>query len=320
LNSSRRKSDKYLFYEALERRLFKDNPFWPVLQKTLRKERGGFAGELRVDRELSEVQFFESYLLLKNLLVGNDSSYCQIDTLVIYSKFILIIEVKNIPGILTYDEETHQLTRRKENGPIEAMGNPKDQLKRSERMVKKLLEEHQMQMPVHGLVVFSNPASILEKPFPNCHAIHVSGLYQSLEDLHQVYADHTSPKFDHRKVHQLFVLKAPVLTPIKPTHIPTKVFTELAMGVLCPNCVGITMQFKYRLWRCNQCQYKSATEHIKALQDYRLLFSKQLTTKQWMEFCGLSSLSTSKRILRDSSLEKVGGNKNRKWLISKVYL
>lgn len=277
-------------------------------------------GELRVDRELSEGQFFKSYLILKNLLVGNASSYCQIDTLVIHSEFVLLVEVKNIPGILTYDEETHQLTRRRDNGPIEGMGNPEDQLKRSERMVKNFLAQHQIQIPVHGMIVFSNPASILEKPFPNCLAIHVSGLYQALEEIHQLNVDHTSPKFDHRKVHQLFILEAPLLTPNKPTHIPSKVFSDLITGVLCPNCIGIKMQYKYRLWRCNQCQFKSASEHIKALQEYRLLFSKQLTTKQWMEFCGLSSLSTSKRMLRDSSLEKVGGNKNRKWLISKVYL
>lgn len=246
--NSRRKSDKYLFYEALERRLSKDNSIWPVLQKTLRKERGGFAGELRVDRELSEGQYSESYKLFKSLLVGNEFSYCQIDSLVIYSKFILIIEVKNIPGILTYDEETHQLTRRRENGPIEAMGNPEDQLKRNERFVRNFLAKHQIQIPVHGMIVFSNPASILEKPFPNCHAIHVSGLYQSLEDLHQLYADQPTPQIDTRKVHRLFILEVPVFTPNKPSHIPTKVFSELITGVLCPNCIGNKMQYKYRLW------------------------------------------------------------------------
>ncbi|MFX3674690.1 MAG: nuclease-related domain-containing protein [Paenisporosarcina sp.] len=320
MNSIRRKSDKYIFYEALERRLPQINPYWPILQKTLRKERGGFAGELRVDRELSEGQYFESYLIVKDLLVGNEFSYCQIDSLVIYSKFVLIIEVKNIPGILTYDEETHQLTRRKENGPIEAMGNPEDQLKRSERMVRNLLARYQIQIPVHGMIVFSNPSSILEKPFPKCHAIHVSGLYQSLEDLHQLYADHTSQKFDHRKLHQLFMLKAPVLTPNKPTHIPTKVFTELTRGVLCPNCVTNKLEYKSKYWRCSICKFKSEKSHLETLQEYCILFSDELTTSEWMKFTGLKSLTTTRRILCESNLEKIGGNKNRKWLIKRDYL
>ena len=316
--SVRKKSDKYLFYEALERRLPKSHAFWPDVQKILRKEGGGYAGELRVDRELSESQFFDDYVFLKSILVGNEVAYCQIDSLIIYPKFVLIIEVKNIPGILTYDEESHQLTRRRDNGPVEGMGNPEDQLQRSKRFVKRLMVQHQMTISVHGMIVFSNPASILEKPFPNCLAIHVSGLYQALENLHQLYADQSNPHFDTRKVHQLFVHNEPAHPPKKPSHIPTKVFSDLIMGVLCPNCVMTKLNYRSKFWRCSKCKYKSEGLHLTTLQEYRILFSEEITTSEWMRFTGMKSVATTRRMLSKSNLEKVGGNKNRKWLIRKT--
>ena len=317
MNQIRKKSDNHLFYEALERRLSKNHSYWPTVQQSLRREGGGYAGELRVDRELSEGRFYDSYLVLKNILVGSESSYCQIDTLVIYSKFVLILEVKNIPGILTYDEETHQLTRRRDNGPIEGMGNPVGQLQRSERMVKHFLAQHNSSIPVHGMVVFSNPASILEKPFPDCLAVHVSGLYQSLENLHQLYADHFVGCLRPSYAQQLFVLKEPKITPKKPSNLPLNLFAEIRTGILCPKCIDYKMQYRSKLWRCSQCHYKSATEHLRALQDYRILFSEDLTTNEWMNFCGLNSLVTTRRLLNESNLEVKGGNKNRKWLIHK---
>ena len=315
--SIRKKSDKYLFYEALERRLPKNHSFWPDVQKILRKEGGGYAGELRVDRELSESQFFGDYVLLKNLLVGNEVSYCQIDSLILYSKFVLIIEVKNIPGILRYDKETHQLTRQRDNGPIEGMGNPEDQLQRSKRFVKRLMVQQNMTMPIHGMIVFSNPSSILDKPFPNCLAIHVSGLYQALENLHQLYADQTTPHFDTRKVHQFFVLNEPTLSPKNQSHIPAKVFSDLLKGVLCPNCVMTKLNYRSKFWRCAVCKYKSEESHITALQEYRILFGEKITTQEWMNFTDMKSVATTKRMLSKSNLEKIGGNKNRKWLIRK---
>ena len=316
MNHIRKKSDYHLFYEALERRLSKNHSYFSTVQQNLRREGGGYAGELRVDRELSEGRFYDSYLVLRNILVGNETSFCQIDSLVIYSKFVLILEVKNIPGILTYDEETHQLTRRRDDGPIEGMGNPVGQIQRSERMVKRFLTQHDISIPVHGMIVFSNPASILEKPFPDCLAVHVSGLYQSLENLHQLYADQLNPQFELRNVQQLFVLKEPKITPMKPSNLPQNLFAEIRNGVLCPKCNDRKMHYSRKLWRCKQCHYKSAQEHLTTLQEYRVLFGEHLTTNEWMNFCGLKSLATTKRVLIESNLEKTGGNKNRKWVIS----
>ncbi|MCZ8537627.1 NERD domain-containing protein [Paenisporosarcina quisquiliarum] len=321
MNPTRKKSDKFIFYEALAKRLPHNHYFTPTVQSILRKESGGYAGEIRVDRELSEGQYYQSYCVLRNILVGSKEFYCQIDTLVIYKNFILIIEVKNIPGLLTYDEKTHQLTRRRDDGPIEGMGNPEDQLKRSERMVRQFLDFHKISLPVHGIIVFSNPSSILEKPFPNCLAIHVSGLYQTLEKLHRTYREHpTSPHFDVNELHKLFLQNEPKLPPNKPSHIPTSIFSDLIVGVLCPNCDKSKLKYIHKLWRCSICKYKSETTHLTTLQEYRILFSEEITTTEWMNFTNLKSLATTKRMLSECNLERIGGNRNRKWRIHSVHL
>ena len=70
-------------------------------------------------------QFFEDYILLKSILVGNEASYCQIDSLIIYQKFISdLLKLKIYLVYLVYDEESHQLTRQRDNGSIDGMGNP----------------------------------------------------------------------------------------------------------------------------------------------------------------------------------------------------
>jgi len=319
LITHRKKSDKYLFYEALAKRLHSHHFYWETVQQNLRKESGGYAGELRVDRELSETQYFKDYRIMRNIFVGNKDSYSQIDTLVIYQTFILVIEVKNIPGILTYDENTHQLTRRRDNGPVEGMGDPESQLKRCERFVKKFLDQKRILIPIHGMIVFANPASILERPFPRSHAIHVSGLYQAMDNLHQLHAEHQKlPQFDTRKIHRLFEKYEPILPPYRPTHIPINMLTDVISGVLCPNCVRTKLLYKSKLWRCTVCKFKSEDAHLETLQEYLILFNEELGTSEWMKFVGLNSLATTRRMLNASNLEIKGGNRNRNWIIRKI--
>lgn len=321
MDNYRKKSDKLIFYEALAKRLPHNHYFTPTVQKNLRKESGGYAGELRVDRELTEAQYYHAYCVLRNVVVGTKEAYCQIDTLVIYEKFILVIEVKNIPGLLTYDENTHQLTRRRDDGPVEGMGNPEYQLKRSERFVRQFLDFRNISLPVHGIIVFSNPSSILVKQFPNCLAIHVSGLYQTLDKLHRTYPEHpTSPQFDVNELRKFFLQNEPKLPPHKPPHIPASIFNDLVVGVLCPNCDMSKLKYISKLWRCSICKYKNGTTHLTTLQEYRVLFSEEITTIEWMNFTHLNSISTTRRMLGECNLERIGGNKNRKWRIHNVPL
>lgn len=319
MNLIRRKSEKYLFYEALERRLPNSHYYLDAIQQNLRKESGGYAGELRVDRELQETRHFEEYKVLRNLFVGSNQSYCQIDTLVIHPHFIVIIEVKNIPGFLTYVEETHQLTRQRENGPVEGMGDPKSQVKRSERFVRDFLTNYKLSIPVHGMIVLSNPSSILAQPIKECLALHVSGLYETMENLHRLYADHQkSPRFDTRKIHRLFQQHEPIMPPYRPTHIPTTIYKGIQTGVICSNCGKNKLDYKSKTWRCSHCKFKSENTHLQTLQEFSILFSQEITTVEWMNFSGLKSMATTRRVLNESNLGKTGGNKNRKWIIPRV--
>lgn len=320
MNLIRKKSKKYLFYEALERRLPSNHYYLDAIQQNLRKERGGYAGELRVDRELQETKYYEEYKVLRNLYVGSNQSYCQIDTLVIHHHFILIIEVKNIPGLLTYDEVTHQLTRQRDSGPVEGMGDPKSQIKRSERFVRNfLLTKYNCSIPVHGMIVLSNPTSILAKPFKDCPVVHVSGLYETMESLHQLYAEHQEhPYFDTRKIQRLFQQHEPTTPPYRPTHIPMTIFKDIQTGVICSNCGKNKLDYISKSWRCSHCKFKSNNAHQEALNEFSILFSPEITTVEWMNFSGLKSLATTRRVLNESNLEKSGGNKNRKWIIHRI--
>lgn len=106
----RKLPSKILVIKALLRRGILDTEQRKRLDELRWRAERGFEGEQRVDTFLADIQLSESNLILQGFESVNQHCFThQMDKLIVTSRFILILEVKNISGIITYDMKTNQL-------------------------------------------------------------------------------------------------------------------------------------------------------------------------------------------------------------------
>lgn len=86
--------------------------------------------------------------------------------------------------------------------------------------------------------------------------------------------------------------------------------TELITGVACPCCNRLPMVRVKRSWFCSFCSEKSTHAHVKALQDYALLFSPYVKNKDIREFLHIDSQTAVKKLLYSMDLKPNGSRKS----------
>src|SRR5699024_3045331 len=75
---------------------------------------------------------------------------------------------------------------------------------------------------------------------------------------------------------------------------------EILQGVQCPECGALGMERLRYSWLCKKCKISSADAHLKALDDYALLISGEITNKQCRQFLLVNNRGTAHSILRNS--------------------
>ncbi len=64
-------------------------------------------------------------------------------------------------------------------------------------------------------------------------------------------------------------------------------------------------------WRCSNCNSTSKSAHLRALQDYTLLFGTITTNSKLRDFLNVQSSSAVKRLLKTMNIPHTGTNKGR---------
>jgi hypothetical protein len=148
--------------EALIRRLPYNYPKPQKIEEELAKSLAGYRGEQSVDYHLTFLPN-KKYLILHALrLPGEGNRYFQLDTLILSSRFFLILEVKNFLGTLYFDQTFHQLIRTA-NGKEEAFQDPILQVRRQQQQLNLWLTKHKVpSIPIVPLIVISNPSTIIK--------------------------------------------------------------------------------------------------------------------------------------------------------------
>ena len=119
-----------LVIKALLRRGILDDEQRRLLDDLLWKAERGYEGERRTDTFFADLQLNEPHFIVQGFEAMNQHGFThQIDTIVVTNRFILILEVKNISGIITYDFKTNQLIRTWNNQRL-ALTDPFAQLDR----------------------------------------------------------------------------------------------------------------------------------------------------------------------------------------------
>jgi hypothetical protein len=107
----------------------------------------GYEGEVKFDSLTASID--REFYILNDLLLESNNTTFQIDSLIITQESIIPCEVKNYEGDYYYqDDKFHKCTTRKE------ITNPLHQLKRSETLLRQLLQKHGFHLPIEGYLIF----------------------------------------------------------------------------------------------------------------------------------------------------------------------
>lgn len=86
---------------------------------------------------------------------------------------------------------------------------------------------------------------------------------------------------------------------------------EIITGVQCINCKVFGMNYYYGKWTCSYCQASCGDAHIRALDEYFLLFGNSITNEEARNFLHVTCRFQTTRILKNANL--IHNNKKKSW-------
>ena len=160
---------KMMKLEALLRRLPAEHSLRERISADYSKQKAGYTGERNLDYPLSYLE--DDWLILHDVRLQTGVHFFQMDTLILTSSCLFILEVKNISGSLFFDTDFNQLIRTKEEAS-EAFPDPLMQADRQQWLLAKWLQHSPYpNIPIETLVVISSPRTILQTS-PNNHSLY----------------------------------------------------------------------------------------------------------------------------------------------------
>jgi hypothetical protein len=109
----------------------------------------GYEGEKKFEKLLENQ--LSDFLILSDLLLEKNNTVFQIDSTLIFQKKIHLFEVKNYEGDFYIEKDIWYSRSGTE------INNPLEQLKRSESLFRRLLQDLRLTLPVEAHLIFINP-------------------------------------------------------------------------------------------------------------------------------------------------------------------
>ncbi|MDQ0430525.1 hypothetical protein QOZ98_003382 [Planomicrobium stackebrandtii] len=300
--------------ESLERLLYRlpeNHPKRQFLQVELYRASAGSRGEDRLARKLVEFHPEENHRYLRNICLSFGEWKVQMDGLLLTERGVIIIESKNISGQLHFDNHTGEFWRIDLEGVRTVMENPTSQLNKHIRFLEKFLNQHKIELPVDGIVVFtSKQCEFSSKPATH----NVCKTYQLIDHLFAILQSFP-PKTAHQNLTKIDKLLRKFHTPYKRQPLCQLYLidsNELQTGILCVTCKMHTMVKKSKVgWKCEKCETMDSSAFQQTIQEYFSLIHTQLSNRQLRQFCNLDSPYTASRLLATLDLENTGSLRNR---------
>jgi hypothetical protein len=311
---------KILKLYALLRRILPNHPLRQDIEAELMKIEAGYKGELSLDYHLSFLPDKE-YIILHNIRLSYKTFYFQIDTLILHTNFILILEVKNIAGELFIDTSFNQMIRTR-NNITEVFPDPILQAyKQKVELVKWFSSKKLPEIPIEFKVVLTNSNTLIKNTQDN--TLVVNQLIRSSRLTFEIAK--LKDKFKTQKVTDKQLSK--IANQLIKAHIPQNMDvlsqfripkSDILPGVYCRNCESLTMERISGSWKCSHCFSERKDAHIDSLMDYALLLNPTISNKEMREFLNLKSISTATRLLTLLNLPTSGVTKNRRYSLLRL--
>jgi hypothetical protein len=306
--------DKIKLLKALLRRLPMDHPKRYLVEKELKRREAGFWGEKEVDKKLLRIDQSRYYIICDLRLPNGDGTFFQIDTLVLSSQFILIIESKNISGTLYFELTTHQFYRIKDNSEKEVFSDPVSQARLHLQQLRDWFQRNKISsLPFEFLVTSTNPHSLFHLTPTNHHnadkICNIAALTWEIDELGEQYKQDIITDKELRKICKTLT-KAH--TPLTNSGILQQFGIEksvLLLGVHCPECEYLPLTYQVGKWYCLKCNKFFKDALTDSLDDYFILINPTISNSEFRRFFQISSPLMANRKLKSLNLQALGTNK-----------
>jgi hypothetical protein len=300
-------------YEALGRRIVANHPIRPILADEYHNWMAGYKGEKSLEYHLSMLPE-EKYLIFHNIRLLLGKYYFQMDYLLLCAAFGLVLEVKNRKGTYLFEKYLNQVSL-KTTEKDERIKNPVLQAKLQATKLKKWLTKHNFPaFPIHCFFVNSNNRAIIRTDPGNEQILrNICNSESLVEKITHIESFEKKEMVDTKTLRKM---KRLILSSDTPeTFDILKHFLlslhDILTGVQCPDCGFLSMNYKYGIWSCPNCQCHSKTAHIQAIRDYFLLIKPSITNSELREFLHIDSPRVANKILRQLNLPSEGTFKGR---------
>ncbi|WP_390285435.1 nuclease-related domain-containing protein [Ureibacillus sp. GCM10028918] len=246
----------------------------------------GFEGELLFDLLLEKLEC--DCFVLNDLLLKTNNQTFQIDSLIIFSNVVYLLEIKNYSGNYRYKSE--KLFQKEQT----EITNPLIQLYRTESLLRQLFLKLNFNFSIQSSVIFINPEfTLYQAPldipfiFPsqlNSFIKSVNSHQSKLNEQHKKLAEHLSSLHIEHNPYQ---------------HCPPYNYQQLRKGMPCPACFSFSITITGKKCTCTSCGNTELVESavVRNVKEFKLLFpDEKVTTSKMYEWCKI--IESRRRILR----------------------
>ena len=248
----------------------------------------GFEGELKFDGLMTNLQ--QERLILNDLLLEKNTTRFQIDSFHIAQATVYHFEVKNFEGDYYIENDRFYTYSGKE------ILNPLHQLRRSETLLRQVLQNLGYSFPIESYLIFVNPSfTLYQAPKDPC-IIFPTQLDRILLKMNRAPSSNLNTR--HTKLAEKLLALHQIDDPYK--RLPLYSFEGVRKGVCCANCDSFNLSVGKQIIVCNVCSKKEEVNQavMRTIWEYRLLFpNNKLTTTVLYKWCSIISLKTIRRVL-----------------------
>ncbi|WML28686.1 nuclease-related domain-containing protein [Neobacillus sp. OS1-32] len=300
--------------EALEGRLPENHIAIPEIKLKIKSLRSGYNGEKAINYYLSQLPQ-DKFRIFHDLRLRCGKGFFQIDAFLLSQKMKLILEGKNHSGTLHIDR--NQMVQ-EYNGNREIYENPISQAERHKILMNYFLKQYQIpHFPSDCYVIFCKPSAEIILPTEYMEGYERIQRVGNLLNIIQA----SEKRFNRKLVNGATIDN--ISTLLLQSHTPKdydvlKMFSidngDIVTGVQCPSCLRLPMTYHRMYWICPFCQFVSKDAHLKAINDYFLIFNTPITNSEVRTFLHLPNVRIASYLLSLVDLPHEGVTKGRIYL------
>ncbi|MGP4071564.1 nuclease-related domain-containing protein [Piscibacillus sp. B03] len=299
--------------EAFIRRLTSHFENYTMVQDQLSREYAGYYRESQLRYQLSKMNF--QHDIIFQIRLPFNGYYFQIDCLLLTPRFFLIIEAKNYRDQVEFNEFNQVLHKDKiYQDPVLQAEEQKYQLQMWLEMIGA------SSISVETLVTMTNSQALLKSSVSKYQdkVITLPKLSSKIRELSELYKTPVMSISDMKWVgsqmvanHQNYIADV-----FKRFRVNESV---LQRGIVCPKCGVLGTKIFQLRFECPNCQLRSSDAYMTALKDSFLLGKKEITNREFRQFTGIQSHSTTRDLLARSGLKQLGQRRGTRYQLDFDY-